>query len=366
MKIRRIKCYICKKEISVTRWRTHYKAKHSDIDEVKYRDKLLGIIPRKCRNPNCNKDTTYYKGNYKLYCCFKCSSSCPLINEKIKLAHSTGKPLEKSKQTCSDRYGVEFPMQSKEIQDKSKQTSLKNCGYEYPAQCPKAKEKYKQTCLAEYGVENLFQLEEVKEKSKQTRLYRYGVEYVTRSREIQDKSKQTCLVEYGVEYTLQIPHVREKTYLPETAKKRHETQKKNGTYEIAARKRHETKKRDGIYKIAIKKCHETMKKNGTYGKSKKEDAFHEFFKFNFDENVERQARYDQWSIDFYSPKYNMYIQFDGDYWHGYLNTPEELQKSKQGRVILGTIERDKLQNQTIPNLIRIKESEFDKGILEIL
>lgn len=112
-----------------------------------------------------------------------------------------------------------------------------------------------------------------------------------------------------------------------------------------------------------KKRHITKKKNGSYGKSKSEDKYFEYLKENLDPNVERQAFHKGFNIDFYSPKYDIYIQFDGDYWHGYLNTKEELMKGKQGRYILKVIEKDKEQNQLIDNLIRIRESEFLKEML---
>ena len=44
------------------------------------------------------------------------------------------------------------------------------------------------------------------------------------------------------------------------------------------------------------------------------------------------------------------------------NTEEELSKHELGKSILKTKQRDKIQNETILNLIRIRESEFLKVI----
>ena len=55
--------------------------------------------------------------------------------------------------------------------------------------------KYKQTCLEKYGVEYAQQSNKVKDKAKQTCLEKYGVEHYTN----REKSKQTCLEKYGVE-----------------------------------------------------------------------------------------------------------------------------------------------------------------------
>lgn len=66
--------------------------------------------------------------------------------------------------------------------------------------------KYKQTCLEKYGVEYAQQSNKVKDKAKQTCLEKYGVEHYTN----REKSKQTCLEKYGVESNLNIPEVKEK------------------------------------------------------------------------------------------------------------------------------------------------------------
>ena len=61
---------------------------------------------------------------------------------------------EKLKQTCLEKYGVEYILQSKEIREKSKQTCLEKYGVEFSAQADVVKEKIKQTCLKRYGVPN--------------------------------------------------------------------------------------------------------------------------------------------------------------------------------------------------------------------
>ena len=91
-----------------------------------------------------------------------------------------------------------------------------------------------------------------------------------------------------------------------------------------------------------------------------------FIKENIDENVQHQVKYNNWAIDFYLPKYDLYIQYDGDFWHGYLNTTGELEKFPIGRGILGSIERDKRQNNSIKNLIRIRESEFKENPYKLI
>jgi len=109
------------------------------------------------------------------------------------------------------------------------------------------------------------------------------------------------------------------------------------------------------------KIHNSKKKNGSYGKSFTEDLFARSLIQN-NIKFERQKKYDRWLIDFYLIDYGIYIQFDGDYWHGHLNTIEELEKTEQGKVIIKTMKRDSEQNKAIPNLIRILDSEFNDSL----
>lgn len=116
----------------------------------------------------------------------------------------------KAKQTCLDRYGTTGIMALSEFKEKSKQTCLEKYGAEYYTQTDEYKERAKQTCLEKYGVEYTFQAEEVKDKIKQTTLERYGVENTSQSEEIKDKIKQSNLEKYGVEWSIQSQEVREK------------------------------------------------------------------------------------------------------------------------------------------------------------
>lgn len=103
-------------------------------------------------------------------------------------------------------------------------------------------------------------------------------------------------------------------------------------------------------------------KEGTHKTSKIELTCLDYIKENLDENVQYQVHYKyqnrNWFIDFYLPKFDVYIQLDGVYWHGHLLSEVELQKTRQGKVILKTKEKDLLQNKIIQNLIRVSDIEF--------
>jgi len=73
--------------------------------------------------------------------------------------------LEKARQTCLERFGVENPNQNEEIKEKSKKTCLERFGVEYSLQDQETKEKSKKTCLERFGVENPMQNKDISLKS---------------------------------------------------------------------------------------------------------------------------------------------------------------------------------------------------------
>ena len=68
----------------------------------------------------------------------------------------------------------------------------------------------KATNLERYGVESPLQNKEIMEKVKSTNLERYGVESPLQNEEIMEKVKATNLERYGVEHVLQNPEIMEK------------------------------------------------------------------------------------------------------------------------------------------------------------
>ena len=54
-------------------------------------------------------------------------------------------------------------------------------------------EKHKQTCLEKYGVDSIQKLDFVQEKKRQTSLKHYGVDHPHKSQEVKDKIADTCL-----------------------------------------------------------------------------------------------------------------------------------------------------------------------------
>ena len=90
-----------------------------------------------------------------------------------------------------DKFGVESPLQNKEIMEKTRATNLRRYGYVSPSQVHQFKEKAKQTALDNFGVCYPSKTEEIKEKIRETNLLKYGVPYTQQSPEIRAKANET-------------------------------------------------------------------------------------------------------------------------------------------------------------------------------
>ena len=70
--------------------------------------------------------------------------------------------------------------------------------------------KYEDTCIKKYGVNNPMQCKEIQDKAKDTNLERYGAENPMQCKEIQDKAKVTNLKKHGAEYPMQNEDIKNK------------------------------------------------------------------------------------------------------------------------------------------------------------
>ena len=201
--------------------------------------------------------------------------------------------IEKAKQTCFKKYGVEYTFNSKEIQDKIKQTILSKYGVEYALQSKEVQDKIKQTNLRKYGAEYPLQSEFIKNKIKQILLYNYNVDNPWKSKDIQNKLKQTWLKTLGVDNPFKSKNVHTKS--------RQTCLEKYG-YEYATQA-----------KEIQQKAHETKKKNESYGKSKEEDyVYSVLVNIYGKDNVERQYKSESYPFvcDFYIISEDLYIEYN--------------------------------------------------------
>ena len=182
----------------------------------------------KCANPDCSNiiginDNVKLTRGYAACCSKLCAARNP-------------DRLAKIQETCLDKYGVNSPMQSAEVQADLKQAIFEKYGTDSIFKVPEIKrktiqtnlrkygvtvanqfnstseikQKYEQSMFNKYGVEHPWQTEEVQNKNKNTMLNRYGVENPGQSAEIQAKVRQTCLDRYGVSNPAQSAEIQDK------------------------------------------------------------------------------------------------------------------------------------------------------------
>lgn len=138
--------------------------------------------------------------------------------------------------TSMKKYGTTHPSKNKErnekILEKRKNTCIEKYGVEYSSQCEDVQAKRKETCLERYGVGCTFQSEKIKEKIRQTCLERYGVENSFQAEITKQHHKETLLEKYGVENSFRIPSVIESfnERKNEIQQKRDNTKRKNKTF----------------------------------------------------------------------------------------------------------------------------------------
>jgi hypothetical protein len=246
--------------------------------------------PPKC--PVCGNVLRFisFSEGYHTYCSAKCmSNSNEVINRR--------------KQTCIKKYGVENPSLSDEIKQKKIQTSLKHYGVEHTTQAKEVKEKIKQTNLERYGGSPLHS-NDVKNKFKNTCLKLYGVENPSRNDEIKQKKIQTSLKHYGVEIYSQSKEYRGK--LNDIMSKSISTKKKNHSLNES--------KLERDFKIWLDKNHISY-----------------IYQYKSDKYL--------FNCDFYFPNKDIYLEIQG-YWH---HGPEPYDPSnpKHQEILNKLIERSK-------------------------
>ena len=269
---------------------------------------------------NCGKPIKFLgkpSRMWKTYCSNQCRYSLNRLN--------------KYKQTCLEKYGVEYAQQSNKVKDKAKQTCIEKYGVEHYTN----REKSKQTCLEKYGVESNLNIPEVKEKIKQTCLEKYGVEYILQSKEFREKSKQTCIEKYGVEFSAQADVVKEK--IKQTCLEKYGVPNGGGSKESLEKIKQTCLKRYGVpngggSKQSLDKIANTKRKNHSFTTSKPEENLYQEIKSIYPSVIRqyKESRY-PYNCDFYIPELDMFIELQGSWTHGKHPYNE---KSNQDQLIL--------------------------------
>lgn len=226
--------------------------------------------------PVCGKPVKFVDKTrgYKVFCSQDCMNSVEgklIFNQKLQ-------------NTCLERFGVQNPFQDENVKQKIKETCLERYGYEHACQSNLIKQRTRKTCIERYNCPVSSQNTGVKKKLIDTNIKRYRVPYTFMSNMQKEKSKETCLEKYGYEYALQVPSIREKGYL-------------------------------------------TMKQKGNFITSKLEKCLRNYLienKIKFKEQYKSELY--PFKCDFYLVEYDLYIEIQGHWHHGYNDKTKEYVK----------------------------------------
>ena len=107
--------------------------------------------------------------------------------------------------------------------------------------------------------------------------------------------------------------------------------------------------------VVREKSYETSRRNNTFSKSEEETSFYDIL-LMFDTAAVHHQKHPEVGhvIDFYLPTYNLWVQYDGAYWHGKIKPKKETARTAH---IRQTMENDRIQNERIPNLVRYWSDE---------
>ena len=186
---------------------SQFRSKEEALYCIRYKDDSSNHLCPICNNVNMflNKFPQY---KYQKTCgskeCRKAIMNSDITKQKRKqtslkrYGNETYNNRTKCKQTCLDKYGVEYVSQSDIYREKYKQTCLERYGVEYVTQSKEVQDKMKQTNLERYGVENVFSSTEIKDKIKHIMLSKYGCNNPMKCNTIKEKVKRTCMLHKDV------------------------------------------------------------------------------------------------------------------------------------------------------------------------
>jgi len=166
------------------------------------------------------------------------------------------------------------------------------------------------TCEAKYGkgIKNPFQAKEVKEKSKQTMIKNYGVEHPMYSKKIKARIN----------------------------------------FQEIVCKAHKTKKRNGSYKQQRSRVECELEK----------------YLLQYFNIVDTSVIINNWIVDFFIQDIKVYLELDGEYWHGLDRSLKEIKNSntQHDRIIYENYLRDRKKDKWFKEnnlkLIRLTDKEF--------
>lgn len=147
----------------------------------------------------CGKPVNYLK--YSIGYSKRCSKEC-VWNDKSVIDKrkntclkkygvdnftKTNEYLEKTKSTNNKKYGKDFYLQSNDLKEKRVKSNLDKYGVDHHMKSSKFMDKFKENNIILFGVDNVSKLDDVKEKKKITFQKNYGIDHIFSSNELKGK-----------------------------------------------------------------------------------------------------------------------------------------------------------------------------------
>lgn len=111
------------------------------------------------------------------------------------------------RQAMLDKYGVESPLQSEEIKQHAIQTNIEKFGSDWALGNSEVRKAINETNQERYGSACPANGEQQREKARETMIEKYGAPTVFESEELRDRIKQTMIDRYGAEHPMHVPEI---------------------------------------------------------------------------------------------------------------------------------------------------------------
>ena len=294
-------CKICNAELN-NNIALGLHVKHHNINSKEYYDRYLKK-PNEGICPVCKKETKWQSldRGYLKHCSCKCTQ-----NDK--------NVIQKRENHFIEKYGVKNPYQSEEIKEKIKQTHLQGTGYEYNLQNPETIKRAKQTKLEKYGDVNYNNIE----KAKQTCIKKYNVDSFSKTNEFKEMLLEKVdfyeIAKKGkITHSKKINQMKEAGYITiqEAFIKYGQSWYKNNIVPILY------KNHTGFISSENEKKIEEYYINNNGHSSQEEnkllDILHKYYNDNIIHGENKVIA--PLELDFFLPKLNIAIEYNGMYWH---------------------------------------------------
>ena len=190
-----VECKICGRKFSKNGPLEFHIQKGHSVKVKDYYDQFLKK-PEEGYCLYCRKETKFENlvHGYSMYChngyckCMhKYGVDNPAKSEIVK---------KKAKETAMKNHGG-LGLASPEIKKRVQQTNIKKYGVKSPFEAESVKDKIKQTNLERYSAENVFASEYGKQKIRETNLEKFGTESAMQSEEVKQRLKDNITKRYG-------------------------------------------------------------------------------------------------------------------------------------------------------------------------